>query len=201
MPASATSSSAGGKKPAGLRATGPVPVSIYLVRHAHAVSRDAWSGSDKLRPLTERGVKEARAIVAIFDAVPVGSPDVKPAPGRGHKERRPRPTSLLSSGAERCLATLRPLAEACELPIVIADYLSEGSDPAEVLVHVKSLAASGGVPVLCSHGDVILGIVDLLKQARTPLSGSAEIKKGSVLILEAAAGSVESARYLPPAKV
>jgi hypothetical protein len=107
----------------------------------------------------------------------------------------------MSSGAERCVATLRPLASACELPIVIAEFLSEGSEPAELLHELKSLAGAGGVPVLCSHGDVLLGAVELLEAAGTRFGGPAEVRKGSILILEAGSGSIESARYIPPDKV
>ena len=41
-------------------------VSIYVVRHAHAHPREGWGGSDRHRPLTERGVKEAEALTRRF---------------------------------------------------------------------------------------------------------------------------------------
>jgi 8-oxo-dGTP diphosphatase len=173
------------------------PVSIYVVRHAHALPRDGWTGSDQDRPLTDRGVKEAEALVARFDIAPAGAPSQK----RSTRAREPRPTLLMSSGAKRCLATLQPLAAACGLPIVIEDFLSEGSDGNGLLVQFKDLAAVGGVPVLCTHGDVIWSLVDLLVAAGTPLSGPVEVRKGSILVLDTESGSVESARYIPPAKV
>ncbi len=171
-------------------------VSIYIVRHAYARARAAWTGPDALRPLTERGLKQARALVSRFDTGPL--------PLRAPKRARiclPRPSLLMSSGAERCLATLRPLAEACGLPIVTAEFLSEGSDADGLLVQVKELAAGGGVPVLCTHGDVIWGLVDALGAAGTHFAGPVEAKKGSILILETRSGSVGSARYVPPGKV
>ena len=170
-------------------------VSIYLVRHAHAVARDAWAGSDRDRPLTERGVKEAEAIARRFDAAPPG------APAHKHGARESRPTLLMSSGAERCLATLQPLAMACGLPVVTADYLSEGSDAPDLVLQLKELAVAGGVPVLCTHGDVIWGLVDLLQGAGTRFSGSLEVRKASILVLEVDSGSIDSARYIPPDKV
>ncbi|MGA2527776.1 MAG: histidine phosphatase family protein [Acidimicrobiales bacterium] len=172
-------------------------VSIYVVRHAHAHPRDGWGGSDRHRPLTERGEKEAEAIARRFES------DAASVSSKKHstKAREPRPTLLMSSGAERCLATLRPLAAACELPIVIAEFLSEGSEPAELVHELKNLAAAGGVPVLCSHGDVILGAVEVLAASGTQFAGPAEVRKGSILILEAGPGSIESARYIPPDKV
>jgi broad specificity phosphatase PhoE len=107
----------------------------------------------------------------------------------------------MSSRAERCLATLQPLSAACELPVVISDFLSEGTDVSSFLMQVKELAASGGVPVLCTHGDVIWALVEMLVDAGTPLAGPVEVRKGSILVLETESGSIESARYVPPAKV
>ena len=113
----------------------------------------------------------------------------------------PGPTLLMSSRAERCLATLQPLAQACGLPIVAAEFLSEGSSADGFLVQVKELASAGGVPVLCTHGDVIWSLVDLLTAAGTRFAGPVDAKKGSILILDTESGSVESARYIPPDKV
>jgi 8-oxo-dGTP diphosphatase len=172
-------------------------VAVYLVRHAHAQPRDSWGGSDKQRPLTDRGAKEARAIVDHFDTGPPGA--------RSHDlvaaQPEPQPTLLVSSSAERCLATLRPLAAACGLPVGTADFLAEGSDPSSALVQLKDLAAGGAVPVLCTHGDVIWGILELLEKAGMHLSGPLDVKKGSIWVLETVSGSVESARYIPPDKV
>jgi 8-oxo-dGTP diphosphatase len=172
---------------------------VYLVRHAHAVSRELWKGSDKHRPLTDRGAKQAQALASRFGVLADRTgPKRAPTAGRGIE---PRPGLLVSSGAERCLATLRPLAAGCELPIVLAGYLSEGSDPDEVLLQLKELASSAPVAVLCSHGDVIIGVVDILKAAGTPFSGQVDVKKGSIVVLETRSGSVESVRYVPPDKV
>ncbi len=170
---------------------------VYVVRHAHAVPRDAWGGSERDRPLTERGAREATALVDRFDTTSVDSASHK----RGGKTHKPRPTILMASRAERCLSTLQPLATACGLPIVIAEWLSEGTDVDSFFVQLKELAAGGGLPVICTHGDVIWSLVDLLVAAGTPIAGPVEIRKGSILVLEMAGGDVESARYVPPAKV
>jgi broad specificity phosphatase PhoE len=107
----------------------------------------------------------------------------------------------MSSPAERCLATLQPLAQACGLPIVAGDFLSEGSDADSFLVQVKGLATPGAVPVLCTHGDVIVGVLDVLMSLGTRFEGPVETKKGSILILETESGSVGSVRYIAPDKV
>ena len=172
------------------------PVCTYVVRHATALARGAWTASDALRPLNDRGHKQAQALVGYFDTGPDNAQSHKHVSGA-----LPKPTLLMSSRAERCLATLQPLAQACGLPIVAAEFLAEGSDADIFLVQVKELAAAGGVPVLCTHGDVILSVVDVLVAAGTLFEGPVEAKKGSILILETESGSVESVRYIPPDKV
>jgi 8-oxo-dGTP diphosphatase len=87
------------------------------------------------------------------------------------------------------------------LPIATAEFLSEGSDASSALQQVRELAADGGVPVLCTHGDVIWGMVELLEKAGAYLPGPVDVKKGSIWVLEAGSGSIASARYIPPAKV
>ena len=170
-------------------------VAVYVVRHAHAQPREGWTGRDEDRPLTERGVKEAQVIAGRFDTT---------APGRRSRParpREPRPTVLLSSSAERCLATLAPLADASGLTVGTAEFLLEGSDPRAALVKVKELAAAGGVPVLCTHGDVIWGMVELLEKSGAYLPGPVDVKKGSIWVLEVGSGAIGSARYIPPGKV
>jgi 8-oxo-dGTP diphosphatase len=173
------------------------PVTVYVVRHAHAQPREGWTGRDEDRPLTDRGLKEAQALALHFDTAAPGARPNKSAAA----PREPRPTLLLSSSAERCLATLGPLAAACGLPIGTAEFLSEGSDASSALLHAAELAASGGVPVLCTHGDVIWGMVELLEKAGAYFSGPVDVKKGSIWVLEAESGTIASARYIPPAKV
>ena len=172
-------------------------VAVYVVRHAHAQPREGWTGRDEDRPLTDRGLKEAQALAHHFDT---GAPGARPHRSAA-AAREPAPALLLSSSAERCLATLGPLAAACGLPIGTAEFLSEGSDASSALLQAGRLAADGGVPVLCTHGDVIWGMVELLEKAGVHLPGPVDVKKGSIWVLEAESGSIASARYIPPAKV
>jgi 8-oxo-dGTP diphosphatase len=173
-------------------------VAVYVVRHGDAEPRDRWTGTDLERPLTGRGVREARVLVDRFDTGPLGARrrDFKAA------KPEPRPTLLISSTAERCRATLRPLAGACGLSVGTADFLAEGSDGTTVLARIEELAgADDGVPVLCTHGDVIWAIVELLESAGVPLDGPMDVKKGSIWVLETGSGTIASARYIPPGKV
>jgi 8-oxo-dGTP diphosphatase len=196
-----------GSKVAGSKASGgagaqascepTVTVAVYLVRHAHAQPREGWSGRDEDRPLTDRGVKEAGALADRFETTARGTRSRR----TGARRREPKPTLLLASNTARCLATLAPLATACALPLGTAEFLLEGSDPHCLLTKVKELAAAGGVPVLCTHGDVIWGVVELLEKAGAYLPGPVDVRKGSIWVLEVESGSIGSARYVPPAKV
>ena len=122
-------------------------MTVYVVRHGDAEPRDRWTGTDVDRPLTGRGVKEAQALVDRFDTGPLG------ARLRDFDAPRPepKPTLLLSSSAERCLATLRPLARrlwaARSRPPTSSP---EGSDAGNVLSRVKELAWPATVCRCCA---------------------------------------------------
>ena len=70
---------------------------VIVLRHAKAVSPDAWDGPDSSRPLLHRGSDQALAIV---DGLAAFAPE-----------------RIISSTAARCLATVAPLAQAIDVPI------------------------------------------------------------------------------------
>jgi 8-oxo-(d)GTP phosphatase len=150
---------------------------VYLVRHAKAKNRNRWEGPDDLRPLTNTGKLQARALVEL--------PDV------AHSRR------LVSSPYVRCRQTFEPLADVLSLPIEVADELSEGARTASAIELILSLARQGPV-ALCTHGDVMTSVVKQLLTDGVPLSGPLEFKKGSAWILVVHEGSFESGRYVPP---
>ena len=43
---------------------------IHLVRHARALPRGEWDGEDLLRPLSDRGQREAEALADHLEADP-----------------------------------------------------------------------------------------------------------------------------------
>jgi broad specificity phosphatase PhoE len=79
---------------------------IFLVRHALAVRRGSWDGTDRARPLTARGERQAASIVTAIDDRPV--------------ER------ILTSPAKRCVHTIEPLAGARGLSVKTSKLLGEG---------------------------------------------------------------------------
>src|SRR5690606_12392595 len=78
---------------------------FVLVRHARARRRKAWKRADSKRPLTSAGKTRAKQLVPLFAAFGV--------------------RHVGSSPAERCLATVRPYAEAAGLTVRTYPALAE----------------------------------------------------------------------------
>lgn len=119
---------------------------VLLVRHARAGRRSEWEGDDHLRPLDEKGRRQAEGLVELLAPHPVDR--------------------ILSSGYVRCVQTVEPLAEARGLPLEEADELAEGKLQADVIGLLERLGAA--CPVLCTHGDVVLELLgEKMKKGET----------------------------------
>jgi 8-oxo-dGTP diphosphatase len=154
----------------------------YLVRHAHAGDRATWRGDDSDRPLSDKGWRQARALPTVI--------------------RPPEPLRrVLSSPALRCVQTVEPLAQAYSLRVEIDEALREGADPRDSLALLEREMARGPVTG-CTHGDVVPGVLDLLRSAGVRFEGPLTWPKASTWVLEGAdGGGVVRARYLPPPHV
>ncbi|MGH2631602.1 MAG: NUDIX hydrolase [Actinomycetota bacterium] len=148
---------------------------IFLVRHAKAGDRDAWTEDDRLRPLSKKGRAQAEALAGAFDGEPV--------------ER------VLSSPSVRCVQTVRPLALARRLPLEEREALHEGADTQAALSLLRALGASA---VVCSHGDVIPEVMQALADRGVVVRDGLASKKGSTWVLERDGGLFTEARYRPP---
>lgn len=143
---------------------------LVVLRHAKAVSRDAWKGKDRKRPLTSRGRKQAKALVGPLRAFGV--------------------RKLISSPAVRCVETVEPLARALDRRIETTKLISQdawekGESDARTVVGQRVRARKPAV--LCSHGPVLPDILNELALATGTLRGS---YLGSASALEPAAFSV-----------
>lgn len=151
-------------------------MSLYLVRHAKAGSRSTWEGDDRERPLSAKGWKQAEALA---DALAARAP-----------------SALLSSPYLRCVQTLEPLAERCDLAVVRDDRLAEGGafEPVlDLLVEVPDGA------VLCSHGDLVPDTMAALERRGCRFLTAPDWRKATVWCLErTATGEVVSAEVWPP---
>jgi 8-oxo-dGTP diphosphatase len=158
-----------------LEAAAGLEAPIYLVRHAKAGDRGAWSEDDRVRPLTKKGRRQAEGLVDLLAGAGIAR--------------------ILSSPYLRCVQTARPLALALGLPVEEMAILGEGRPCAPVRRLMESLHAPA---VLCSHGDLVPMLVQEILAEGVEVSEAGDWKKGSTWILERRAGVVSRARYLPP---
>ncbi len=151
---------------------------LYLIRHAKAESRAGWWHEDVLRPLSPAGHGEAMGLVERLDGVPLAR--------------------VISSPALRCRQTVEPLAARFGLVVEIEPRLGEGSSMSDALALIGSL---GNRPVvLCSHGDLIPGLVDRLAPGALELEGGAgvPVPKGSTWVFQGSYGEPLRVAYIPP---
>jgi 8-oxo-dGTP diphosphatase len=149
---------------------------VLLIRHAHAGSRHDSRVPDRARPLSTKGLKQARSLVEALE---------------GYSPQR-----ILSSAATRCVQTVGPLASALHLKVEDDNALAEGAGLA-ALALVRSVANEK--IALCTHGDVIPEIlVALADEDHLDLGPRPRQAKGSVWVLEAEGGRFVKAAYLPP---
>lgn len=119
---------------------------ILLVRHASAGDRYEWEGDDNLRPLDERGRRQADELVELLARYEV--------------------KQLLSSPALRCIQTVEPFAQAQGSDIEVREELSEerqnGDGPALISsLHDAAVSCHGGLSdAICGEsqkkGEVIV---------------------------------------------
>jgi 8-oxo-dGTP diphosphatase len=103
---------------------------LLLVRHASAGDRELWEGHDHERPLDERGLRQAEALVDQLAGFTI--------------ER------VLTSPALRCTQTVEPLATARGLALEVLDELAEHRHTHDGADLVRELA--GSPLVVCGHG-------------------------------------------------
>jgi 8-oxo-dGTP diphosphatase len=110
-------------------------LSVLLLRHAWAGERDErTTGGDSLRPLDERGRRQA---LALRDLAQRGV------------------SRIVSSPYRRCVETVEPLADMLGLPVELDDRLAEGPQLELALTLLAEL--DGGLA--CTHGDVIEAVL------------------------------------------
>jgi 8-oxo-(d)GTP phosphatase len=159
-------------------------VPILLVRHAKAGSRRQWDGDDRLRPLTDAGQAQARALVDVL---------------AGYRPRR-----LLSSPYVRCVQTLEPLGRACHVAVEEVDALAEGRSAKSLqlivgLVGLVGLVDAGGTVAVCTHGDIVPEVLrHVAERDGVELGSDVQWAKGSTWVLEHHEGRFGKAIYRPP---
>ena len=150
-------------------------MTVYLVRHAKAGSRKAWTGDDELRPLSKRGRAQARALAKRLAVDGV--------------------IRVFSSPYVRCRETIEPLAERSDVPVELSEALREGASLADSLRLVEKVAGENAV--LCTHDDVLGNLLMHFADLGADLQTD-RIEKGSVWALRFGDGEVREATYVPP---
>jgi len=158
-------------------------VPLIIVRHAKAENALMWESDDMVRPLCDRGQRQAKHMVELLAAYGV--------------------KYLAASPATRCVQTLRPYADSTGLAIKQVDLLSEDGvyeDP-EGVAHLAGTLltkVAGGTPAaVCTHGPVLPTLVSALK-SKVPYTA---MKPGEawVAYVEVGTGQVVAVdRYLSP---
>lgn len=154
-------------------------MTVYLLRHARAGRRSAWTGEDDLRPLTKVGRGQAAAILDQLGNAPI--------------------TRIVSSPYVRCRQSVEPLAQRLRLPVDLADGLAEGADLPSALRVLEKVTDE--TTVLCTHGDVIALLLGHLRREGVDLGkrrGAPLMEKGSTWELTTKRGRVTAATYHPP---
>lgn len=154
---------------------------VILFRHAQAQSRTSWQRDDFERPLSEQGRRQASEIADRFSSEQIAK--------------------VISSPAERCVATVSPLAEKLGRDVELVDYLAEGFDGIESLEML--VGAAGEIDdmatlVACSHGDICAEIVSGLADSGLLDGKPSEVKKGGAIAMAIEDGEVASGVVLSP---
>jgi 8-oxo-(d)GTP phosphatase len=151
-------------------AAGPADtVPLVLLRHASAGSRASWSGADLARPLDAHGAADADALAWMLRCFGADR--------------------LISSAAERCVATVRPFAAITGAKIEIEPLFTVGAmaGPDAVALRAAGLAADERAAVVCVHRE---NLPMLLAAACARLGSSppegAPLPKGGFWILHVA---------------
>ncbi len=151
-------------------------MTVLLIRHAAAGSRKEWKGDDRLRPVSDKGRRQAKALIEQLEPW--------------------APSRVLSSPYRRCVETVKPLADELGLKVEEVDELAEGA-ALDAVNLVRSL--QGSHVALCTHGDVIPEIlVALADEDHLELGPAPRQAKGSTWVLESKNGRFVSATYIPP---
>jgi 8-oxo-dGTP diphosphatase len=112
-------------------------MAILLLRHATAGSRSCWDGPDELRPLDERGRRQAAMLAESLAVYPA--------------------SRIVTSPYARCVQTVGPIAARTGLQVEERDELGEDATSAETRALLEELRDE--TPILCTHGDVIHDLV------------------------------------------
>lgn len=135
------------REPAGRHLYCAVVPTLHLVRHGVALDREAWSGDDRSRPLTEFGWRQSLAIAGVLSQQEV--------------------QLFWTSPTVRCADTLLPAAHGRGLEVQPLALLFETNEPshpqqaAELLREIAATCLPTGVgrAVAATHGNILVPLL------------------------------------------
>jgi 8-oxo-(d)GTP phosphatase len=163
-------------------AAGPADTEpLILLRHASAGSRASWRGADLARPLDARGAADADALAWMLRCFGADR--------------------LVSSAAERCVATVRPFAALTGAKIEIEPLFTVGAmaAPDAVALRAAGLAADQRAAVVCVHRENLpmLLAAACARLGSTPPAGGPLAKGGFWVLHVADAELAATERHAP----
>jgi 8-oxo-dGTP diphosphatase len=156
---------------------------LIVVRHASAGNKSRWRKDDRSRPLDARGKKDARTLAELMRCFGTGR--------------------VVSSPAERCVATVRPYAALAGAEVEIEPAFevvkkAAAADP-EAAKAMAVLAAADEPVVVCAHRE---NIPFLLDAACAELGADSPpvkpLRKGEFLVLHRAGGKLAAIEQYHP---
>lgn len=163
-------------------------VPLIIQRHGAALSRSKWSKGEGTRPLSKKGVRQAKALPPVIDAFD--------------------PDRVITSPWKRCHATIAPFAKLGGMDVVEKAELTEDGHtehPMRTAAVVDRVLGEGIGTVVCTHRPVLPTVVASARERAAP-DIAMELPKsdpylaaGEALILHAAADAriVAIERHLP----
>ncbi|HEV2415541.1 MAG TPA: phosphoglycerate mutase family protein [Candidatus Dormibacteraeota bacterium] len=147
-----------------------------MVRHGKAGKPEEWTGDDRLRPLTKKGMKQAEELVTLYKKLDIAD--------------------VFSSAYLRCVQTVEPVARARGLTVKHSPSLEFGAG-LEGLGEFLGDRSLDNV-VLSTHGDIMFELVEDLVAREVIRQGYGGDEKASTWVLEVDDhGVAERARFIP----
>ncbi len=160
-------------------------VPLILVRHASAGNKSRWRKDDRSRPLDARGKKDASMLAALLRCFGTGR--------------------VVSSPAERCIATVRPYAALAgtEVEVEVEPALemakkAAAADP-EAAKAIAVLAGADEPVVVCAHRENMPFLLDAAcAELGADCPSVKPLRKGEFMVLHRADGKLAAIeRYHP----
>lgn len=162
----------------------PDTIPLILLRHAQAGMKVRGVDADLARPLDLQGASDAKLLAELLSSY--------------------GPCRVVTSAAERCIASVRPYAESTGMPVEIEpSFTASGDDQADcaddywpAARRTAALVAQRQPTLICAHREnlpVMLDAAAVALGARGDFIVAQPLGKGSFVVLQSADGVLVSA--------